>query len=296
VSTAISVCICTYRRPQLLQRTLAELLKQESQGRFTMTVVVADNDREQSARSTVEAFRAATSLPVTYRVEPERNIARARNAAVESAEGDYVAFIDDDEFPTPGWLACLLGACETYGGDGALGPVRPRFEHPAPAWLIRSRLCERPEHRTGTFLHWRQTRTGNALLRRHVLHDLTPPFRPILGNGGEDQDFFRRLTARGYRFVWSNEAIVYELVPPARCTRSYLVRKALLRGQNERFVLSARSIAKSLAAVPVYTLMLPVLLPTQSLFMRYLVRLMDHTGRLLGAVGVRPLGDEYPST
>ena len=91
MSTAISVCICTYRRPQLLQRTLAELLKQETQGRFTMMVVVADNDREQSARSTVEAFRAATSLPVTYRVEPERNIARARNAAVESAEGDYVA-------------------------------------------------------------------------------------------------------------------------------------------------------------------------------------------------------------
>jgi glycosyltransferase involved in cell wall biosynthesis len=279
-----------------LQRTLAALLKQETGGRFTMAVVVADNDREQSARSTVEAFRAATTLPVTYRVEPERNIALARNAAVESADGDYVAFIDDDEFPTPGWLARLLGACETYGGDGALGPVRPCFEHPAPAWLIRSGLCERPEHRTGALLHWRQTRTGNALLRRHVLHDLTPPFRPIFASGGEDQDLFRRLIERGYRFVWSKEAIVYELVPPTRCTRSYLVRKALLRGQNERSLLSARSIAKSLVAVPLYALMLPPLLPTQALFMRYLVRLMDHTGKLLGALGVNPVGNDYPST
>jgi succinoglycan biosynthesis protein ExoM len=295
VSTTISVCICTYRRPHLLQRTLAALRRQETAGRFTMAVVVADNDREQSARSTVEAFRAATSLPVTYRVEPERNIALARNAAVASADGDYVAFIDDDEVPTPGWLACLLGACETYSADGALGPVRPRFEHPPPAWLIRSRLCERPEHRTGAFLHWRQTRTGNALLRRHVLHPLTPPFRPLFANGGEDQDLFRRLTERGYRFVWSNEAIVYELVPPTRCTRSYLLRKALLRGQNERALLSVRSIARSLLAVPIYALMLPPLLPTQSLFMRYLVRLMDHTGKLLGALGARPAGDDYPS-
>jgi glycosyltransferase involved in cell wall biosynthesis len=295
MSTTISVCICTYRRPHLLWRTLAELPKQETHGRFTMTVVVADNDREQSARSVVEAFRATTSLPVTYRVEPERNIALARNTAVASAQGHYVAFIDDDELPTPGWLAGLLDACQAYGADGALGPVRPSFEHPPPAWLVRSRLCERPEHPTGAPLHWRQTRAGNVLLRRQALHGLTPPFRPIFVNGGEDQDFFRRLAARGHRFVWSNEAVVHEVVPPGRCTRSYLVRKALLRGQNERFALTARSIVTSLVAVPVYALLLPPLLPAHSLFMRYLVRLMDHTGRLLGAVGVRPLGDEYPS-
>ncbi len=295
MSTTISVCICTYRRRYLLQRTLAELLKQEAGGRFTMSIVVADNDRDQSARSVVEAFRAATSLPVSYRVEPERNIALARNAAVECAEGDYVAFIDDDEFPTPGWLASLLATCETYGADGALGPVRPCFEHPAPAWLIRSGLCERPEHRNGALLHWRQTRTGNVLLRRKVLHELTPPFRPMFANGGEDLDFFHRLAERGHRFVWSNDAVVYELVPPTRCTRSYLVRKALLRGQNERSLLSARSIVKSLVAVPMYALMLPPLLPAQSLFMRYLVRLMDHTGKLLGALGLKPAGDEYPS-
>jgi glycosyltransferase involved in cell wall biosynthesis len=295
VSITISVCICTYRRPHLLQRTLGGLLKQETNGRFTMTIVVADNDREQSAQSIVDAFRAATSLAITYRVEPRRNIALARNAAVESAEGDYIAFIDDDEFPTPGWLACLLDACETYHTDGALGPIRPCFEHRAPAWLIRSRLCERGEHPPGALLHWRQTTTANALLRRQVLRDLTPPFRPIFPNGGEDQDLFRRLAARGYRFVWSNDAVVHELIPPARCTRSYLIRKALLRGQNERFLLSARSITKSLVAVPVYALMLAPLLPAQSLFMRYLVRLMDHTGKLLGALGFKPLGDEYPS-
>ena len=293
--TTISVCICTYRRPHLLQRTLTELRKQETGGRFTMTVVVADNDREQSARAVVEAFRAAAPLPVTYRVEPVRNIALARNATLEGADGDYVAFIDDDELPTPGWLARLLAACERYDADGALGPVRPRFEHPAPAWLMRSKLCERPEHRTGALLHWRQTRTGNALVRRQAIRDLAPPFRPIFGNGGEDQDFFRRLAARGRRFVWSNDAVVYELVPPTRCTRSYLIKKALLRGQNERSQLSARSVVTSLVAVPIYAVMLPPLVPAQSLFMRYLVRLMDHTGKLLGALGVKPAGDEYPS-
>ena len=296
MGTTICICICTYRRPSLLQRTLDELLRQETDGRFGIRVVVADNDREQSARRVVEAFGRRAPFPVTYRVEPERNIALARNASVEAADGDYVAFIDDDEFPTPRWLASLLSTCEASGVDGALGPVRPWFEHPAPTWLLRSRLCERPEHRTGALMHWRRTRTGNVLLRREILHDLTPPFRPMFVNGGEDRDLFQRLAERGRRFVWSNEAVVYELVPPSRCTRSYLVRKALLRGQNERSLLSPKSIAKSLVAVPVYALMLPVLLPTHALFMRYLVRLMDHAGKLLGAVGIKPLGDEYPST
>ena len=226
MTNKISVCICTFKRPHLLKRLLDGLALQETGGCFSYSIVVADNDREQSARQAVSVFQAASSIETIYCVEPEQNIALARNRALQHADGDFIAFIDDDELPDQHWLALLLQVCGDSGVDGVLGPVRPHFDQPPPRWLIRGRFCERPEHPTGQVLDWRQTRTGNAMLRRKILEPITVPFDPALGSGGEDQDFFRRMIAEGHRFIWCNEAVVYEVVPPERWNRSYLFRRA----------------------------------------------------------------------
>jgi glycosyltransferase involved in cell wall biosynthesis len=290
----VTVCICTYKRPELLRRLLAALDRQQTAGGFSYSIVVADNDAAESAREVVTEFAGTSSVAVTYCVEREQNIALARNRALEQARGEYVAFIDDDEFPDPEWLATMLGACEAWRADGVLGPVRPFFDEPPPAWLVRSKLCERPEHPTGTRLDWRDTRSGNVLFRRNVLGVLDTPFRREFGNGGEDQDFFRRLMEGGRRFAWCNEAAVYEVVPAERRRRRYFLRRALRRGQNERRLLTAAGVATSLLAVPVYTALLPVAcLFGQHVFMRYCVRLLDHVGRLLGAVGIEPAAGQY---
>jgi succinoglycan biosynthesis protein ExoM len=294
VRMAVSICICTYKRPQLLRRTLTELAKECNISSIRYSIVVVDNDCNRSAEAVVADFRSRSAIEATYLVEPEQNIALARNKALEFARGDYVALIDDDEFPTRNWLTILQRACDEYGADGVLGPVRPFFDQTPPRWLIRSRLCERPEHATGLMLGWRQTRTGNVLLRREILDGIEHPFRREFGNGGEDQDFFRRMIRKGYRFVWCNEAVVYEVVPPERWKRSYLLKKALLRGQNERLVLTPWSIMRSIVAVPVYALMLPFLLILgQHLFMDYSVRLISHVGKLLAAIGLRLLREKY---
>jgi cellulose synthase/poly-beta-1,6-N-acetylglucosamine synthase-like glycosyltransferase len=280
----------------LLARTLEALEQQVTDSRFTYSIVVADNDRLQSGKPAVDACRTRSSLKVTYSVEPQQNIALARNKALATANSEYIAFIDDDEFPPKDWLATLLSACQRYDADGVLGPVRPWFDHPPPSWLIRGRFCERPEHPSGILLHWKQTRTGNVLFRSRILDGVQVPFRPELGNGGEDQDFFRSMSERGYRFVWCNEAPVYEVVPPERWTRRYMLKRALLRGQNERLFLTPASVAKSAAAAPIYALILPfLLLAGHHVFMGCAVRLCDHVGKLLAAVGLRPLGQRYLS-
>jgi succinoglycan biosynthesis protein ExoM len=293
---SISVCVCTYRRPELLRRLLFELGKQETAGQFSYSIVVADNDRRRSARNIVAQFTRSASVATTYCVEVEQNVALARNKAVEHARGDYIAFIDDDEFPPADWLMRMLGACEQFEVAGVLGPVRPFFAERPPAWLIKSGLCERPEHPTGRLLNWRETRTGNVLFRRDILDGRETPFRREFANGGEDQDFFRRMMQGGHRFVWCNEAVVYEVVPPGRWRRRYFLKRALRRGQNERLFLSTRSIAKSLLAVPVYIALLPVMAVLgQAALMDCSVRLLDHVGKLLGAVGIGVVRGKYLS-
>ncbi len=218
----ISVCICTYKRPELLANLLSKLQDQRTDGRFTYAAVVVDNDVNRTAHDTVETARRSSAIEIDYHVEPEQNIAMARNRAVENAKGSHVAFIDDDEYPVPEWLLNLHRTMHELKADAVLGPVRPHFPKEAPAWLIKSRLCERPEHKTGTVIHWGETRTGNVLLDRRMFEDGTNRFGREYGRtGGEDIEFFRKMAGKGKTFVWCNEAPTYETVPPERWGKKF---------------------------------------------------------------------------
>jgi succinoglycan biosynthesis protein ExoM len=289
------VCICTFKRLAFLKRLLDELCAQETGGRFTYSIVVSDNDHLRSAEPLVSEFAATSNIPIRYCVEPQQSIALARNKAVENATGDYIAFIDDDELPEKHWLRTLLAACDEYRVDGVLGPVQPLFEDGVPRWVVKGGFYERPRYQTGFVLAHGQTRTGNVLLKKPLLRDADSPFRPEF-RAGEDVDFFRRAIEQGRVFIWCNDAVVYEFVPPTRWKRTYLIRKALLRGTcaARRPTVGVLDIAKSVVAVPIYGLALPVAVVLgQHLFMDLLVRLCDHLGKLLGLVGINLIADPY---
>jgi succinoglycan biosynthesis protein ExoM len=285
----ISVCICTYKRPELLRLLLLKLREQITDGAFSYSVVVADNDSEETARKVVEEFSGSESLPVFYYTEPRKNIALVRNKAVGNAAGDYLAFIDDDELPENLWLSTLLVTLEKYGVDAVLAPVRPRFEHEPPAWVTKGRFFDRPEYATGRDLKSGECRTGNVLIRKKSLECLETPFDERFGSGSEDVDFFRRLMAHGKKAIWCNEAPAYELIPPQRCSRRYQIRLALLRGGNSFKHRNSRlkGIVKALLALPFYCCALPILyLLGEQYFMKYLIKVCDHFGRLMRAFGI----------
>ncbi len=283
------MCVCTFKRPELLLRLLESLASQRTDGSFSYSVVVADNDGMKSAQPVVDGFTSRSPLLVTYCAEPQQNIALARNRAIEHADGDFVVFIDDDEFPVEDWLQNLLKTYVTSGADGVLGPVKPYFEFEPPQWVKKGDFFERPTYVTGTRMVWQETRTGNVLFRKNILDGVDTPFRSEFGTAGEDVDFFRRMMDKGHTFVWCNEAIAYEVVPQSRCTLRYVLKRAMLHGSNfpKHPTHRVRNIAKSLVAVPCYTLALPVLsLFGPHVFITYLTKLLEHVSRLLAFLGL----------
>jgi succinoglycan biosynthesis protein ExoM len=291
----IAVCICTFKRAAFLKRLLTDLGQQETEGLFTFSVVVADNDREESAKAVVAEVAVASPVAIRYCVQPQQNIALTRNKAIENAEGDFVAFIDDDEFPTKQWLLTLFKAWQTHGVDGVLGPVKPHYNEEPPAWVVKGGFYDRPSYPTGFVIDWRKGRTGNVLLDRKVFEGLEGPFRPEFLTG-EDQDFFRRAIEKGHCFIWCHEAIAYEEVPAIRWNRSFMLRRALLRGKvsMEHPTTGAKDVAKSAVAAVVYTSALPFAwIAGEHEFMLCLVKLCDHAGRLMACVGISPVKDSY---
>ena len=291
----ISVCICTYQRPKLLARLLHELSRQNTGDLFTFSVLVADNDEARSAECVVRDARSSTGMDIEYYVEPRRSIALARNKVVQEATGDLLAFIDDDEFPAQDWLLKLFNILAEYNVDGVLGPVMRHFDDNPPSWLQKSDLYVRRVNPTGTPVVWQEARTGNVLLWREIVLDEAAPFRPEF-RAGEDQDFFKRKIREGRSFIWSSDAAVFEVVPPARWKRRYLLRKALLRGATAGLHCNLRGVVKSVIAIPAYVLLLPfALLTGQHNLMTLLVKICDHLGKLMILLGINPIHEEYVS-
>jgi succinoglycan biosynthesis protein ExoM len=291
----ISVCVATYHRNRFLERLLKNIALQETGGLFDLSVVVVDNDFAGPARETVIRLERSLQLGIAYAIEADRTIPAARNHALRLARGNYIGIIDDDEFPPVHWLITLYRAILSFDVDGCLGPVHPFFEEEPPKWLLKSGFCERPVHRTGTLLHWGQTRTGNVLLKKDVFDGHNIRFNEEFRTGGSDREFFKEAMRAGCRFIAVAEAPVYELVPVERWKKSYYLRRALVNGGNSyRNHLSelrglSRLIApvKSLAALVVYAIALPFCfcLGTRA-FMNCMERGAHHLSRLLALLGI----------
>jgi succinoglycan biosynthesis protein ExoM len=279
----------------MLRRLLEKLPQQQTEGLFSFSIVVCDNDSQESARQLVAEFAQRSSVEVIYCVERRQNIALARNQALGISKGEYIAFIDDDEFPTRDWLLTLFKACQAYRVEGVLGPVKPYFEQRPPKWVVKGGFYDRPSYKTGLIIDWRKGRTGNVLFKRCILDVSEQAFRPDFRTG-EDQDFFRRMIERGYKFVWCHEALAYEVVLPVRWKLSFMLRRALLQGRISSLEpdFGLQHVAKSAIAVMLYALVLPFsVVVGRHLFVLHLVKMFDHLGKVLGVLGIDPIRESY---
>lgn len=289
----ICVCICTYKRPHLLEILLKKIQRQKTDGLFAYSAIVVDNDDKMSARPIVSNIQQKSLIKIDYLVEPRKNLAHVRNTAIRHAAGNYIAFIDDDEYPCDDWLSNLVKVQYEYQAHAVFGPVIPYFTEQPQEWLIKGKFCERETYETGTVLHWSKTRTGNVLIDKRVIATNGVAFNPDFGSGGEDVVFFRDLFKRKCTFIWCNEAPVYENVPIERCTKSYFLRRAFFQGNisarysnttlKDKLLVSL----KSFAAAGIYMLILPIAyVGGMHRFMKYLIKDVHHLSRLLALFGI----------
>jgi glycosyltransferase involved in cell wall biosynthesis len=230
----VVIAIPTFRRPKSLTRLLEALAKLETDAR--VTVVVADNDAE--GREGLEICKTLGDYrwPLDAFAAPARGIANVRNALVARAlthACDFVAMLDDDEWPEPGWLDAFLATQAATGADvlhGAIlrdyetapGPLAARLDGVAPMHGVTGLVDEIPG-------------TGNVLFTRACFAETEDPcFDPAFALcGGEDSDFFVRLAGQGRRFAWCEEAIVHAFVPATRGNLRWALARAYSVGNSD---------------------------------------------------------------
>jgi hypothetical protein len=148
---------------------------------------------------------------------------------------------------------------------------------------------------TGLVLEGIQGRVNNALLKKEIFAGVPEPFRPEF-RAGEDWDFYTRMIEAGHTFVWCQEAVVYEIVPPNRWKRLFILKRSLLQGSVSPLhrTFGQARIGKSLLAVPVYAVLLPfTVILGHHVLMTLLVKLVWHLGNVLAFLGIRVIKVPY---
>jgi succinoglycan biosynthesis protein ExoM len=285
----IDICVCTYRRPAIIE-ALKAIAAQDARETVTLRVVVADNAPDAEARGAICAAGKNLGLDLVYVHAPEKNISIARNACLATAHAEWIAFIDDDECPTPGWLSALIAEAGRGNWDAVLGPVQAIYPARCPTWL---KMCDlhstRPVWVGGRI---ETGYTGNVLLRRELIERAGLTFRIELGrSGGEDLDFFYRLCDAGGRIGYTPDALIYEPVPIERTSLGYLMRRNFRQGQTHaRRLKQARhptsALHLPLAMVKAVLLGIAACQPRTSTRNRYLTRAALHCGVVARLAGV----------
>ena len=153
----VTVCACTYRRPEGLRALLGgwrATLRAGPRPRFD--VVIVDNEGSTEAAAICARPGPTTGLAVRYVQSPAAAFhMRATPASIRwRRDAEFFAMIDDDEVPEPDWLEQLLRAQARADADVVRGAVVPVFPDGAPAWI-----------RDGDFFGWpkQRRRAGTAL-------------------------------------------------------------------------------------------------------------------------------------
>jgi glycosyltransferase involved in cell wall biosynthesis len=294
------IAIPSFRRPRQLRQLLGAIAMLTTSR--AIGIVVADNDMEQQ-QGVAEVRRLQQTgyrFPIHAVVVERRGLASVRNAlmaeALKETSVQYVALIDDDEWPDPGWIEALVAMQMATGADVVGGPVRTRFASPVPASVDACRLFRPNDAPDGDIgIVWG---TNNVLLTRRCLAQIKSDWfdQAYELSGGEDVDFFVRQKMAGCRFAWARNAIVWEEVPAARSRYDWILRRAFrigntnaliqtrwrFRGRNAAGVLIV-GVAKLLLA----TLGLPIRAIQTAQRANACYDVAEAAGMVLGAVGFR---------
>lgn len=208
---SISVVINTYNRASSLRKTI-DSFRWQRYARFEIIVV--------NGPSTDDTSRVLEEYAHEVKIVscPVANISVSRNFGISHADGDIVAFIDDDAIPYPNWLHGL-SACFDHDDVGGVGGFV--WDHTGMAYQTRYVACDRfGEARffdtfnpSDTFsfpnARWFPSLMGvNSSFRKSVLLEIGG-FNEKYAYFLDETDVCLRVIDRGYKIVFSQNASVH---------------------------------------------------------------------------------------
>jgi glucosyl-dolichyl phosphate glucuronosyltransferase len=254
----VSVVICAYTDKRW-NETCAAVDSVRAQTTPAEIILVVDNNPLLYERL------SAALLDVTVVENCQApGLSGARNAGIAIAQGDIVAFLDDDAAAEADWLKFI---CDSYSDPSVIGVggfIAPRWESGPPRWfppefywVVGCSYLGMP----GSLAPVRNLLGANMSFRREAF-DMVDGFRTGVGRtsgrrplGCEETEFCIRLVQRSPHSVLliENRAIVLHLVPRVRCRFLYFISRCIAEGLSKAIITTTVGGAAGLSSERHYT-------------------------------------------
>lgn len=110
----VSVIIPTYNAGSHLLTCLVSL---EQQTHTNMEIIVINDGSTDRTGEILEAYQKRSSLDIRYFSQANHGQAYSRNFGMDQATGEYIAFIDSDDYLERDYLEMLYSTAEQYESD-----------------------------------------------------------------------------------------------------------------------------------------------------------------------------------
>ena len=204
----LSIVIPTRNRPEFAANCVSKVLGC-APGEFELILV----DQSDGAETGQALAFASSDARFRYLPSGTRGAGAARNAGIEQAQGDLVAFTDDDCIVAPDWVR---GIRRIFDSDKRIDAMFGRVRAPAGppgTWAATFAASPRDLPPSGYPPFPRGWGMSANLACRREVFDKIGTFDPNFGPGSplkaaEDSDLFIRMRKAGLNVVYAEEVCV----------------------------------------------------------------------------------------
>lgn len=241
----ITVILCTYNRCQSLIKALESVAVSILPPSTEWEVLVVDNNSNDATKYEVEKFCARYPARFRYLFEPQPGKSFALNAGIQAAQGNILAFMDDDVTVDPSWLQNLTTPLQDDRWAGTGGRIQPEQGFSPPDWmLLRGRYSLGPALAAVFDMGDEPSELvrppyGTNMAFRKSMFEKYGGFRTDIGPRpgsqvrGEDTEFGRRLLTAGERLRYVPSAVVYHVVPENRLHKEFFLNYWFAYGRTQ---------------------------------------------------------------
>ena len=209
----ISVIIATYNRSESLRQALKSFENMSVPPDMSWELIVVDNNSNDDTEEVCSQFMEKRTLPLRHVFEERQGKSFALNTGIKAANGNILAFTDDDCIVDPYWLISIL---KEFASDTSISGIGGRVElynqndKPVTIRTYKDRIL---------FSSPRQLFNPpiigiNMAFKKRVFDevgDMDPRLGPGTKAGAifEDADYVYRAYKKGFKMVYSPNVLIY---------------------------------------------------------------------------------------
>lgn len=226
----VSVCITHFNRPHFLAQAL-ESIRLQDYPNFEV-ILVDDASTLPEAHVYLDGLVEEFESKGWQIIRNDNNIfpGAARNHAARQSRGEYLLFMDDDNYAKPNQISMFVQVAKRIGADILTCAMDVFVDHHAPSKetkIIHRFVPLGAAVTVGLYLNI--FGDINALIKRQVYEALNG-LTEDRGVGGEDWEFFGRAALKGYRLEAIPRALFWYRDTPRSITKTTHLNDNYLRG------------------------------------------------------------------